>query len=100
MVARGQWRAEPVHLVKPQSFMNLVGPRVAAMLRRLGASPADLVLVYDDLDLPLGTVRVRMHGSHGGHNGVRSIIDALETSDIRRVKVGIGRPNTKADVPD
>lgn len=100
MVARAQWRGEVVHLVKPSTFMNVSGPAVAAALRTVGVTSADLILVYDDLDLPLGTVRVRMKGSHGGHRGVQSVIEALGTSDIRRVKVGIGRPDTKADVPD
>lgn len=99
-VAHAQWRGEAVHLVKPVSFMNVSGPVVAAALRRLGAGPADVILVYDDIDLPLGAVRVRMKGGAGGHNGVRSIIETLGTEDIRRVKVGIGRPEHKADVPD
>lgn len=100
MVARGQWRGEPLALVKPLTFMNVTGPTVAAALRATGATPADLVLVYDDIDLPLGTVRVRMKGSHGGHNGVRSVIETLGTSDIRRVKVGIGRPDRRSEVVD
>jgi PTH1 family peptidyl-tRNA hydrolase len=100
MVARGQWRGEPVVLVKPLAFMNVTGPVVAQVLRREEADPRDLILVYDDLDLPLGTVRVRMRGSHGGHNGVRSVIEALGTEDIRRVKVGIGRPDRKDQVTD
>jgi len=99
-VARGRWRDETVHLVKPQGFMNGIGGPLAVALRRLGADPSDLIVVYDDIDLPLGTVRVRMKGSHGGHNGVRSIIETLGTSDIRRVKLGIGRPETKDAVPD
>jgi PTH1 family peptidyl-tRNA hydrolase len=100
MVARAQWRGEPLYLVKPLSFMNVSGPVVATVLRRLGLGPADIVLVYDDLDLPLGTVRLRMKGSHGGHNGVRSVIEALGTPDIRRVKVGIGRPGQRSEVVD
>jgi PTH1 family peptidyl-tRNA hydrolase len=100
MVARGHWRGEPVALVKPTAFMNVSGPVVDAVLRRLGAGPADLVLVYDDIDLPLGTVRVRMRGGHGGHNGVRSVLETLGTEEIRRVKVGIGRPDDKDQVPD
>jgi peptidyl-tRNA hydrolase, PTH1 family len=99
-VARAQWRGDPVCLVKPLTFMNVSGPAVAAVLRALGADPGDLILVYDDLDMPLGSVRIRMKGRHGGHNGMRSVIEALGTQDIRRVKVGIGRPDTKADVPD
>ena len=100
VVARGQWRGEPVRLIKPISFMNAIGPVVAKALRRVEAGPADLILVYDDIDLPLGNVRLRMKGSHGGHNGVRSVIEALGTQEIQRVKVGIGRPDQKDDVPD
>ena len=99
-LSQGRWRGDTIQMVKPQAFMNVCGPVVARALRRHGAEPADLILVYDDIDLPLGTVRVRMKGSHGGHNGVRSVIEALGTSDIRRVKLGIGRPEHKGDVPD
>ena len=98
IVARGRWRGDVVRLVKPLSFMNESGPVVAKALRRAEAGPADLILVYDDIDLPLGAVR--MKGSHGGHNGVRSVIDALGTEEIKRVKVGIGRPDHKGEVPD
>ena len=100
LIARGRWRDETVHLVKPQSFMNVTGGPLAATLRRLDAEAADLIVIYDDIDLPLGKVRVRMKGSHGGHNGMRSIIEAFGTSEIRRVKVGVGRPERKQDVPD
>ena len=94
-VARAQWRGEPLYLIKPGSFMNVTGPAVERLCRRLGLDPADLILVYDDIDLPLGKVRVRMKGSHGGHKGVRSIIETLGTDQLRRVKVGIGRPGGK-----
>jgi PTH1 family peptidyl-tRNA hydrolase len=100
LVARGQWRGDALVLAKPQAFMNVSGPVVAGLLRRLGVTPAELILVYDDIDLPLGTVRLRMKGTHGGHNGVRSVIESLGTSDIRRVKLGIGRPDRKEDVAD
>jgi len=100
LVAQGQWRGERVHLIKPLAFMNVSGPVVARSLQRIGATPSDLILVYDDIDLPLGAVRMRMKGSHGGHNGVRSVIETLGTSDVRRVKVGIGRPDRKEDVAD
>jgi PTH1 family peptidyl-tRNA hydrolase len=100
VLGRGKWRGETVWLIKPQAFMNESGPAVARALRRVEAGPADLILVYDDIDLPLGKVRVRMKGSAGGHNGVRSVIAALGTQEIKRVKVGIGRPDLKEDVPD
>ena len=99
-VAQAQWRGDTIYLVKPHSFMNVSGPPVATVLRRLHASSADLILVFDDLDLPLGAVRVRLKGSSGGHNGVTSVIEALGTSDIRRVKLGIGRPEHKGQVAD
>ena len=100
VVARRRWRGEEVRLVKPLSFMNESGPVVAKALRRAEAGPAELILVYDDIDLPLGTVRLRMKGSHGGHNGVRSVLAALGTEEVKRVKVGVGRPDQKGDVPD
>lgn len=100
LVTHGHWGGETLHLVKPTAYMNVSGPAVSAALRHLAASADDLILVYDDIDLPLGAVRVRMRGSHGGHNGVRSVIEILGTSDIRRVKVGIGRPPAKDDVVD
>lgn len=99
-VARAEWREETLFLVKPHAYMNVTGPAVARLLPRLGLDPSDLILVYDDIDLPLGKIRVRMKGSHGGHNGVRSLIETLGTDRLRRVKVGIGRPEEKAQVPD
>ena len=99
-VARGEWGGKPLLLIKPDAYMNVTGPAVARLLPRLGLDPADLILVYDDIDLPLGKVRIRMKGSHGGHNGVRSLIETLGTDRLRRVKVGIGRPEAKAQVPD
>ncbi|HEU5193694.1 MAG TPA: aminoacyl-tRNA hydrolase [Methylomirabilota bacterium] len=99
-LSEGRWRGDTVRLIKPQAFMNVCGPIVARALQRHGAGPEDLILVYDDIDLPLGTVRLRMKGSHGGHNGVRSVIDALGTEDIKRVKIGVGRPDHKGEVPD
>jgi PTH1 family peptidyl-tRNA hydrolase len=100
LVARGQWRGEPMHLVKPLAYMNASGPAVSEALERAAAFPADLVLVHDDIDLPLGAVRVRLRGGHGGHNGVRSVIEACGTEEIRRVKIGVGRPERRADVSD
>ena len=99
-VARAQWRGQPLYLIKPGSFMNVTGPAVQRLCRRLGLAPAGLILVYDDIDLPLGKVRVRMKGSHGGHKGVRSIIETLGTAELRRVKVGVGRPGGKDEVVD
>jgi len=99
-VARGRWQGETVYLIKPGSFMNVTGPPVARLARQLHLGPADLLIVFDDIDLPLGTVRVRMRGSAGGHNGVRSLIAALGTDELRRVKIGIGRPGRPGEDRD
>jgi len=99
-VARGTWRGDSLYLVKLQSFMNVSGPSVRRLLQTLDAGPEDLVLVYDDIDMELGKVRTRLKGSAGGHNGVQSVLDALATDAVRRVKIGIGRPAHKAQVPD
>ena len=73
---------------------------MARLARKLHLGPADLVIVFDDLDLPLGKVRVRTSGSAGGHNGVRSLIAAFGTDELRRVKIGIGRPGRPGEDRD
>ena len=104
-VAHGRLSSgETLYLIKPSSFMNVTGPPVARLSRKLHLGPADLVIVFDDIDLPLGKVRVRLKGSAGGHNGVRSLIEAFATDELRRVKIGIGRPGRAGEdreqVPD
>ena len=99
-VARASWRGDSLYLAKLQTFMNLSGRAVGRLLQSLGAGAEDLVLVYDDIDMELGKVRTRLKGSAGGHNGVQSVLDALGTEGVRRVKIGIGRPVHKAHVPD
>lgn len=90
-MSRAEWKGEAVWLVKPRSAMNHTGPALGRLAQRLGVDHARCILVYDDLDLPLGTVRTRMRGSDGGHRGVRSIIEAFQTDEFRRVKVGVKR---------
>lgn len=82
--------AAAVALAKPLAFMNRSGPPVAALLDRYGLDPADLLLVYDDLALPLGALRLRGKGSAGGHNGVQSVIEALGSTEFPRLRVGVG----------
>jgi PTH1 family peptidyl-tRNA hydrolase len=98
VVAEAPGPAGRLLLAKPVAFMSGSGAAVARLLAALGLAPADIILTYDDLDLPLGTVRARQAGRHGGHNGVRSVLEALGTEDVRRVKVGIGRPAARQDV--
>lgn len=86
---------ERVLLVKPMKFMNVSGAPVKAALRQTEADPTrDLLVVTDDVDLPLGRLRLRREGSAGGHNGLRDIIAAFGTNEFSRLRVGIGRPGT------
>jgi peptidyl-tRNA hydrolase, PTH1 family len=86
---------ERVLMVKPMKYMNLSGGPVRAALRQTGADPAeDLLVVTDDVDLPLGRLRLRREGSAGGHNGLRDIIASLGSSEFNRLRVGIGRPGS------
>ena len=77
-------------LAKPLTFMNRSGRAVAALLERYGLSPDDLLVVYDDLALPVGALRLRPKGSHGGHNGVRDVAEALGSTEFPRLRVGVG----------
>lgn len=92
LIAMGDIAGQPVVLAKPQTYMNLSGKAVRGLLAQLRLAPENLILVYDDMDLPLGRIRVRAKGSAGGQKGVRSIIEAVGTNEFRRVRIGIGRP--------
>lgn len=86
-------RAHPdLLLVKPQTFMNASGEAVHALIRRFSADLSELLVVYDDMDLPPGSLRLRQRGSAGSHNGMRSIIGRLESDAFPRLRVGIGPP--------
>lgn len=96
-VAEGQIRGYPVLLAKPQTFMNLSGSSVRRLSRDNGIPPDRILVVCDDLDLPVGRLRIRPEGGSGGHKGLRSIIDALGSQDFARLRVGIGRPPGSMD---
>jgi PTH1 family peptidyl-tRNA hydrolase len=87
-------------LVKPQTYMNLSGGPVAALANFYKVPPAQIIAVYDELDLPYGTVRAKIGGGEGGHNGARSISQSLSTKDYYRVRFGIGRPPGRQDPAD
>lgn len=91
LIAKGEFAGRKVILAKPQTFMNLSGEAVKPLLKYHNLSAADLIVVQDDIDLPLGRIRIRKTGSCGGHNGVRNIIDQLGTSDFVRLKIGVGK---------
>jgi len=82
-----------VALVKPRTYMNNSGKAISYLLAKHKASPADLLVVYDDMDLPTGELRLRPRGSAGGHNGMKSIVQAIGTQEFVRLRVGIGRPS-------
>jgi PTH1 family peptidyl-tRNA hydrolase len=88
-----------VVLAKPQTFMNDSGLAVSQLLRWHKTPLAQLLVVYDELDLPFGTLRLRGDGSAGGHNGMKSIIQQVGSQDFARLRIGIGRPSAGATVP-
>jgi peptidyl-tRNA hydrolase, PTH1 family len=89
--ARTRIAGQEVVLAKPETYMNLSGTSVAELVREYQVQPEhDLVLLYDELDLPFGTIRVRPRGRSAGHNGMQSVIGALGTQEITRVRLGIG----------
>lgn len=93
MVARGELLGLPICLVKILKPMNEIGPALLRLARDFTFDVHQCILVHDDLDLPIGTVRARMRGSDGGHRGVRSILQAFQDDKFRRVKIGVGQPN-------
>lgn len=97
LTARVKIGEVPVLLAKPLTFMNLSGTAVAALVRAGGFSLEEVLVVADDLDLPLGVIRLRPKGSAGGHRGLASVISALGTSEFPRLRLGIGRPPEGCD---
>ena len=92
IVGEGGWQGERLLLLKPLTFMNLSGRSVAAALRYYKLSPAELIVIHDELDIPFGQAKIKEGGGHGGHNGLRSLMAELGSGDFLRVRVGIGRP--------
>jgi len=94
----GRLAGEEAAVLLPQTFMNRSGASVAPACQSLGVTPGDLIVVHDEIDLPFGTLRIKLGGGHGGHNGLRSITEALGHGDFIRVRLGIGRPPAGGDV--
>lgn len=88
----GQIKGCNIALAKPRTFMNLSGEAVKLLGQRFGTLPGDIWVVHDDLDLPLGKIRISRGGGSGGHKGVDSIINELENRDFTRIRIGVGRP--------
>ena len=89
LVGRAEIEDQKVELVKPQTYMNLSGEALSCLIKKDDRSVERLVVISDDLALPFGTIRIRPKGTHGGHNGLRSIIDCLGTQDFTRLRIGI-----------
>jgi PTH1 family peptidyl-tRNA hydrolase len=92
LTAKASLAGQDVLLAKPETFMNLSGLSVAALLNELELGIEDLIVLYDELAIPLGTIRIRERGSAGGHNGVKSISGVLSTEEWLRIRIGIGKP--------
>ncbi|WP_338890082.1 aminoacyl-tRNA hydrolase [Rhodococcus sovatensis] len=88
---------QSVIVAKPRTFMNLSGQPVASLARFYSVEPANIVVIHDELDIDFGTIRLKLGGGEGGHNGLRSITQHLGTKDYLRVRVGVGRPPGRMD---
>nr|WP_300711536.1 aminoacyl-tRNA hydrolase [uncultured Brachyspira sp.] len=87
-------------LLKPQTFMNLSGESVIYISKFFNIKPEDIIVIYDDMDIPFGTFKIKKGGSSGGHNGIKSLISHLKSDDFTRIRVGIGRPPSGKKVND
>lgn len=95
----GKIASVEVLLAKPKTYVNESGKSVSQLVRKYKIPPEDLLVIYDDLDLPLGKIRIRQGGSAGGHKGIKSIISSLGSQDFCRIKIGIGRPTNEDGTP-
>jgi PTH1 family peptidyl-tRNA hydrolase len=95
LTAKAKLVGHDVLLAKPETFMNLSGLSVAALMDELELGVEDVIVLYDELAIPLGTIRIRERGSAAGHNGVKSISGVLGTEEWTRIRIGIGRPPTE-----
>jgi PTH1 family peptidyl-tRNA hydrolase len=91
LVGETNYQGEKIVLAKPQSFMNLSGGPVKGLVARYGFTPEDILVIHDELDLPAGTIRLKLGGGHAGHNGLRSLHQSIG-ADYARLRIGIGRP--------
>jgi PTH1 family peptidyl-tRNA hydrolase len=95
---RGTIEGVDAILAKPMAYMNRSGPPLKKLADYYGIPSEDLFIIYDDIDLTFERIRIKEKGGHGGHNGLRSLIDAFGTNDFPRLRIGIGRPGTSTDV--
>jgi len=96
----GRLGSQLIELAGTLDFMNVTGPPLKGLLRELQLTVDDLILIHDDLDLEPGRLRIKQAGGHGGHNGIKSVVEALGTPQFVRLKIGIGRPAPRQDSAD
>lgn len=96
-IATGRLGGRSVVLAKPRCFMNESGRQVGPLTKFYSVPPADVVIIHDELDIGFGQIRLKIGGGEGGHNGLRSVANALGTKDFHRVRIGIGRPPGRKD---
>nr|AGF93494.1 aminoacyl-tRNA hydrolase [uncultured organism] len=100
LLGRGRIAGENIILAQPLTYMNNSGRSVKKLKDNLRIRTENLIIIYDDLDLPTGVIRIKKDGSSGGHNGLKSIIDSLNTENFPRIKIGIDHPGEKEEVVD
>jgi len=98
-IGEGKVNDHPLVLAKPRTFVNRSGYAAAGLLQRYELSPQQMLVICDDLELPVGRIRLRPRGGDGGHNGLRDIIYEIESEDFPRLRIGIGRPHTAEGEP-
>ena len=97
-IATGRLTGHAVVLAKPRCYMNESGRQVVPLAKFYSVPPADIIVIHDELDIDFGRIRLKLDGGEGGHNGLRSIANALGTKDFQRVRIGIGRPPGRKDL--
>lgn len=96
-IVTGRLGHKPVVLAKPRTYMNESGRQVGPLAKFYSVSPADVIVIHDELDIDFGQIRLKLGGGEGGHNGLRSVANALGTKDFQRLRIGIGRPPGRKD---
>lgn len=96
-IVSGRLANRSVIVAKPRTFMNESGRHIGPLAKFYSVSPADIIVIHDELDIDFGKIRLKLGGGEGGHNGLRSVVNALGTKDFQRVRIGIGRPPGRKD---
>ncbi|MCX6487006.1 MAG: aminoacyl-tRNA hydrolase [Mycobacterium sp.] len=96
-IVTGRLGGRSVILAKPRTYMNESGRHIGPLAKFYSVSPADVIVIHDELDIDFGKIRLKLGGGEGGHNGLRSVVNALGTKDFQRIRIGIGRPPGRKD---